>query len=224
MDPVCRLAQTHAPGALAWACDAERMQWVLLGGLLALVVALGAGVGARRGAVPESKVEAPVRRRRGAPRVLLLGTEQTGKTALVMRSALGAVPETATSQKENVAKAQVGELRREVQLIDVPGHKRLRGGAEQHMDEVDAVVYCVDASVASRGGSGTTAATALSTLKQTDLQDALTESVDYLHEVLGMLARRRRDAGDARGAPALLVLFTRADRSPLFSDLSLIHI
>ena len=79
MDPVCRLAQTHAPGALAWACDAERMQWVLLGGLLALVVALGAGVGARRGAVPESKVEAPVRRRRGAPRVLLLGTEQTGK-------------------------------------------------------------------------------------------------------------------------------------------------
>ena len=223
MDPVCRLAQTHAPGALAWACDAERMQWVLLGGLLALVVALGAGVGARRGAVPESKVEAPVRRRRGAPRVLLLGTEQTGKTALVMRSALGAVPETATSQKENVAKAQVGELRREVQLIDVPGHKRLRGGAEQHMDEVDAVVYCVDASVASRGGSGTTAATALSTLKQTDLQDALTESVDYLHEVLGMLARRRRDAGDARGAPALLVLFTRADRSPLFSDRALLQ-
>lgn len=172
----------------------------------------------------------PMRAGTGAasrPRTLvLLGSEQAGKTSVFMHMALGVVPETATSQQVNTASLEAGRFGpASLRLVDVPGHARLRAHAWDWLDEADALLFCIDASVASRGGSDSaTAAAALSTRKRSDLQEALTETVDYLHDTLATLAARRLAPGaPARAPPALYILFTRADRSPLFPERAMLR-
>lgn len=44
-----------------------------------------------------------------------------------------------------------------VQLIDTPGHPRLRGRAHDFLEQADALVFCVDATLAARAANATTA-------------------------------------------------------------------
>lgn len=178
---------------------------------VAIVVVLVATAVALHGR--RASVATAIPARNGPPRVVLIGAENTGKTSILLRSALGAVPQTATSQHENTALVPAGELtQRDVMFVDLPGHPRLRSSAAEQLSTADAVVVCIDASVASRGG-GTAAS--LSALKQTTLQDTLAESVDLLHDTLTTLTREARQVH-------LLVLFTRIDQSPLFADRALL--
>lgn len=179
--------------------------------------ALLAALVARRTA-PAKEAAVAARPARTHPTVLLLGGERAGKTNVFLRLAMDVAPDTATSQRVNAADVAASDRAPAMHLVDVPGHARLRHAAHAHLDEADALIYCIDASVASRGGSeSATAAAALSTLKRTDLQAALMDSVDWLHDTLCTLAARREARG-TRAPPALLVLFTRADLSPVFAD------
>lgn len=144
--------------------------------------------------------EVPVARRSAPPSVVLVGAEQSGKTSILLRAALGAVPPTATSQRENSALVSVGASeKRQVSLVDMPGHPRLRSGIAERLATADAVVICIDSSVASRGG-GT--AGALSALKQTNFHDALAESVECVSTANQFVARYAH-AHCAAGAPGV---------------------
>lgn len=219
-EPQVREAALLRTRALAWAADHTGLLIVTC--ILAVVLASVAQ--RRRSLAPPVPAAGPQRARQ--PRTLvLLGSEQAGKTSLFLRMALGVTPETATSQQVNVASLEAGCFGPALRLVDVPGHARLRAHAWEWLDEADALVFCIDASVASRGGSeSATATAALSTMKRTDLQEALTETVDYLHDTLATLAARRLASGaPARAPPALYLLFTRADRSPLFSERAMLR-
>lgn len=199
------------------ALGARAHTWLPL--LVALFVIIACTFLLRRKLAPLVPVEA--RASRGPRTLVLLGSEQAGKTSLFMQLALGIVPETATSQQVNMASLEPGRVgSAALRLVDVPGHARLRAQAWDWLDKADALVFCIDASVASRGGSeSATAAAALSTKRRTDLHELLLETVDYLHDTLAALAARRLAPGaPARAPPALYLLFTRADRSPLFPE------
>lgn len=203
--------------ALGLACeDQAYVLWIVCAATIA-AVAIGTRALAAK-AVPEAPSEA-TKKKSGPRKVVLLGGEQAGKTNVFLRLTMDVAPDTATSQRVNTASVARSEKNPHgLQLVDVPGHARLRTAAYDHLDDADALVFCIDASVASRGGSeSATAAAALSTMKKTDLQESLMESVDFLHDTLRTLAERRR-GGSAPPPPALFVLFTRADKSPLFAD------
>lgn len=232
---MCDAAQVLGPRACARVCafvqDEARMAKVYMG-LVGLVLGVLAQYVVRRLAsrgtpVLEAPTEASSPKRSGGKRtVVLLGSEQSGKTNVFLRLSMGVAPDTATTQHVNRATvpADGAASQQALDLIDVPGHARLRTQAWDYLDTADALVFCIDASVASRGGSeGAAAAAALSTMKRTDLQGALIDSVDYLHDTLRTLAQRRLEAGaTAKPPPALLILFTRMDRSPLFQDKSML--
>lgn len=159
-------------------CDAGGRAWVAaLGTLLALVLGVVLARSTRRAAVKSQGVAAASTPRLGARKVVLLGSEQSGKTGLFMRLALGVAPNTVTTQRVSQAAIAPGSACvHAVELVDVPGHARLRARAADYVAGADALVFCVDASVASRGGSE--AAVAAATLKRTKLHDALIDSVE----------------------------------------------
>ncbi|WFD20798.1 hypothetical protein MCAP1_003052 [Malassezia caprae] len=219
-EPQAREAVLLAARAQAWA--AEHIGVLIATCVLGVVLVSLAQ--RQRTLAPPVQAAGPPRSRQ--PRTLvLLGSEQAGKTSVFLRMALGVTPETATSQAVSTASLEAGRYGPALRLVDVPGHARLRAHAWEWLDEADALVFCIDASVASRGGSeSATAAAALSTMKRTDLQEALTETIDYLHDTLAALAARRLAPGaPARTPPALYLLFTRADRSPLFSERAMLR-
>ena len=193
-------AQRLGTRAHAWAAERTGAPLALLIATCILAVALASALAHRRRTLAPPVPAAPGARARGTRTLVLLGSEQAGKTSVFLRMALGVTPETATSQQVNTAALEAGRFGpAALRLVDVPGHARLRAHAWEWLDEADALVFCIDASVASRGGSeSATAAAALSTMKRTDLQEALTESVDYLHETLATLAARRLAPGAPR--------------------------
>lgn len=192
--------------------ETERLVWIACAATAAAVLLAAWALRKPRSAT--MPIEARVR---SPPNVVLLGAEQAGKTSVFLRLSMDVAPDTVTSQRVQSAAVAPSERTPALELVDVPGHARLRTAAQEHLDRANALVFCIDASAASRGGSeSATAAAALSTMKRTDLQESLMESVDFLHDTLRALAERRaeRDAPP----PALLLLFTRADKSPLFVD------
>lgn len=150
---------------------------------------------------------------KGPRKVVLLGVEEAGKTNVFLRMVMGIAPDTTTSQRVNVARLGPSDaFPHGIELVDTPGHARLRAQAMDAMRGADAMVFCIDASVASRGANEP-ASGMLSTLARPSLQEALKNSVDYLHDVLHTLA------ADVPPRPlSLYLLFTRMDESPLFSD------
>ena len=228
---VCDATHVLGPQHQAWVCAHVQdirffpIATTFLAACVAVCVGLVTGVFSGSKRIAEVPLEAHSRGKR-ARKVMLLGGEQAGKTNVFLRLTMGVAPDTVTSQRVNTGSVPPSDAcAHGLDMVDVPGHARLRTQASEYMDEVDALVFCIDASVASRGGSeSATASAALSTLKRTDLQDALVDSVDYLHDVLRTLANRRLAAMESKRAPpALFVLFTRMDRSPLFMDHALLQ-
>lgn len=134
----------------------------------------------RRGvmAVPAAAVPAAAaaaaRKASGPRKVLLLGVSQAGKTSLLLDAALGAAPATATTQHVNVAHVAARDAMPALELVDVPGHARLRAEAWPHLANADAIVFCVDATTASRGAHETGAAA------QAAGRPSLLDSVEYV--------------------------------------------
>ncbi|PKI83412.1 hypothetical protein MVES1_002851 [Malassezia vespertilionis] len=143
-------------------------------------------------------------------RVVLLGVGEAGKTSVFLYKTLGVAPQTAISQRVNTGDLPACDRVAAIRLVDVPGHARLRNAVHTQLDNVDAIVFCVDASVASRGSAASIGAN-----RAEDLHGALVECVDFIHETLRALAQKCRKG---LPAPAVQVLFTRADLSPLFAE------
>ena len=137
----------------------------------------------RTRAVPEAPYVS-----KGPRKVVLLGVEDTGKTNVFLRMVMGVAPDTTTSQRVNAARlSPSGAFPHGIELVDTPGHARLRAQAMDAMRGADAVVFCIDASVASRGAHEPAPGMS-SALARPSLHEALQHSVDYLHDVLHTLA------------------------------------
>lgn len=210
-----RAAVCELFGASArWGCDTEHAVLLLWIACASTVAAVALAMYAPRHRVAAARVPT---RPRSSPKAVLVGVEQAGKTNLFLRLAMHTAPHTATSQRVNTARVKRDGRLGDMELIDVPGHARLRTAVNDHLDDADALVFCIDASAASRGAS--TSATRHA-LDRTDLQTTLLDSVDFLHATLQTLAERRLSG--KRAPPAVLLLFTRADKSPLFPERALL--
>ncbi|XP_053663066.1 signal recognition particle receptor subunit beta [Anopheles marshallii] len=76
--------------------------------------------------------------------VLFTGLCDSGKTFLFTHLCLGGGRETYTSIKENVGSFQT-EKGRELKVVDVPGHERLRGKFfDEYKNIAKAIVYMID--------------------------------------------------------------------------------
>ncbi|XP_053675169.1 signal recognition particle receptor subunit beta [Anopheles nili] len=76
--------------------------------------------------------------------VLLTGLCDSGKTCLFTNLMLGGVRETFTSIKENVGFFKT-EKGRELKVVDVPGHERLRSKFfDEYKNVAKAIVYVID--------------------------------------------------------------------------------
>ncbi|XP_064599164.1 signal recognition particle receptor subunit beta-like [Liolophura sinensis] len=77
--------------------------------------------------------------------VLLLGTCDSGKTSLFCKLVHGEVKTTYTSIKENVGSYKVENKNKVLQILDLPGHERLRvQSLENHKRSARGIVFVID--------------------------------------------------------------------------------
>jgi hypothetical protein len=117
----------------------------LLPGALLLLLRLGPA------ATPQA---VPAPRVRRTPHLLLAGPSGAGKTALwhALAHDGAAVPNSTPSQAASRCEARLHG--RNCQIVDVPGHARLRHLAEKEVGDADALIFCVDAGAGRQGGEG----------------------------------------------------------------------
>ena len=65
----------------------------------------------------------------------------------------GQAPLTHASLQENSALYSLHGSKKEIRIIDVPGHPRLRGQFQEHLQNAKAVAFVVDANTISRDGA-----------------------------------------------------------------------
>ncbi|CAO1634577.1 unnamed protein product [Parajaminaea phylloscopi] len=212
-DPVADAVRPYAPRVLGSLPSPVLASFTLSLGLLVAALAFSATLNARRASlVPAKAVQAP-RRKTGRPlTTLLVGPEQSGKSAIYSALVFGAVPDTQTSQHENESSVSLPTTATgqessstALRLVDLPGHPRIRSRVNDYLPIADKIVFCIDLSSAIRGGA--------------TKNETLIEAVDQFHATLTALARNRlsRAASKASLPPSLLVLFTRGDLSPLLA-------
>ncbi|KDN52076.1 hypothetical protein K437DRAFT_254630 [Tilletiaria anomala UBC 951] len=165
------------------------------------------------------------KRTTGARTVLLLGSTESGKTSIFSAFVYGSVPKTHTSQHESEGHTILGPpppLDGEkgtlaappsqsvpIHLIDLPGHPRLRVRANEFLPAADAIVYCVDATLAARAATASASQAAV---------EGLSDAIDFFHATLCALAAHRLKSTASKSAPpSLQILFTRSDLSPLLA-------
>lgn len=161
-----------------------------------------------------SDAEYTSKRSHGRPStVVLVGLSDTGKTALFSSLVYQTTPATLPSQKLSQGlmeptglTVEAGEKLKPVTLVDLPGHPRLRPLVEEHLHQADGLVICVDAVMASKASTSTT---------RPGDGDSITDVADLLHSTLTSLAKQRARSSCSLAPPSVLVLFTRADLSPL---------
>ncbi|PWN48250.1 hypothetical protein IE53DRAFT_364056 [Violaceomyces palustris] len=181
-------------------------------------------------------------------KVLLVGSQDTGKTSLFTKLVYDTVPNTLPSQRESQANFKLvgsGSEARKIEsqdeplesvslpaggdrtfhLVDLPGHPRLRPKVEERLNQadVDAIIICVDASTATKSGATTTGLIG----KSQKEGDGLTESADLVHSTLISLAKlsyKFNTSGSSSSSrftpPSVMVAFSRSDLSPLLSSSS----
>ncbi|KAH8116879.1 signal recognition particle receptor beta subunit-domain-containing protein [Phellopilus nigrolimitatus] len=85
--------------------------------------------------------------------VLLVGNEDAGKTAILSTMMYERTLPTHTSFQVNSALIPVpSSPKKQLQLVDVPGHPRLRSAFTAHVPDAKAIVFVVDASTITRNG------------------------------------------------------------------------
>jgi len=93
-----------------------------------------------------SKKQRMIRRKTRKRSVLLLGPCGAGKTVLIFQLCHGEIPQTVTSMKENVMVYNDEELKKPVEMIDFPGHERLRSNLLSRVEETSAIIVLLDSN------------------------------------------------------------------------------
>ncbi len=120
-----------------------------------------------KGRVAAHAISGGRRQRSGARTVLLVGPSDSGKTSIFSALVFGSVSKTHTSQSESEGHTLLGPpaplageehdavVRKNtpVHLVDLPGHPRLRTKANDFLTSADALVFCVDATLAARAAT-----------------------------------------------------------------------
>lgn len=152
-----------------------------------------------------------------SPTVLLVGLPDSGKTSLFSRLVYQTTPPTLPSQKLSTGTVEADALTSDargikpVTLLDLPGHPRLRPLLEEQIHQADGIVICIDALMASKANLGPS-----TTRPHAD--QTVTDAADLLHSTLTTLAKARARLSNNIAPPSVLVLFTRADLSPLLGS------
>ncbi|KAH9966620.1 signal recognition particle receptor beta subunit-domain-containing protein [Russula dissimulans] len=110
---------------------------LLVGALLVAILAVVVLYLVRRGS------------RSRANSVVLVGTSDAGKTAILSTLAYGQTFPSHTSLQTNTC---VFPSNKTITLVDVPGHPRIREQFREHLPDARAIVFVVDASNISRNG------------------------------------------------------------------------
>mmetsp|Transcript_8054 Transcript_8054/g.27396 ORF Transcript_8054/g.27396 Transcript_8054/m.27396 type:complete len:276 (-) Transcript_8054:36-863(-) len=100
--------------------------------VLAAIVALLFAPGGSRGGSSGSR----------GPTVLLVGPCGSGKTALAHRLCYDNVPQTVTSMKANTLRCET--ISPPCNVVDLPGHSRLRSQLHGHLGKATRIVFVVD--------------------------------------------------------------------------------
>ncbi|KAJ3880705.1 signal recognition particle receptor beta subunit-domain-containing protein [Lentinula edodes] len=82
--------------------------------------------------------------------VLLIGPSNSGKTAIFSSLVYGHAPPTITSMQANSSFLDLPGKRDPIQIVDVPGHPRLRDQFKDFLSSAKALAFVVDANTASR--------------------------------------------------------------------------
>ncbi|GAW09654.1 signal recognition particle receptor subunit [Lentinula edodes] len=82
--------------------------------------------------------------------VLLIGPSNSGKTAIFSSLVYGQAPPTITSMQANSSFLDLPGKRDPIQIVDVPGHPRLRDQFKDFLSSAKALAFVVDANTASR--------------------------------------------------------------------------
>ncbi|KAI5121674.1 hypothetical protein M0805_002750 [Coniferiporia weirii] len=117
--------------------------------------------------------------------ILLVGNEDAGKTAILSTMVYDYTPATHTSFQVNNSLVQLSP-KGPLQVVDVPGHQRLRGPFRTHVPDAKAIVFVVDSSTISRNGR---------------------DVAEHLHHVLHAII----SLPPTRTLPALLILAHKTD-------------
>ncbi|KAL7420530.1 hypothetical protein Q5752_004481 [Cryptotrichosporon argae] len=132
--------------------------------------------------------------RKGTPTVVLVGPSDSGKTSLfaaLAHQTHAATHTSLTSSRTTFSLSVPSSPRaRQVTLVDVPGHARLRDALAPHLSTADGTVFVVDASAVVRAAAGV---------------------AERLAPVLSALAVRSRSSGSGGGTQRLLILAHKAD-------------
>jgi signal recognition particle receptor subunit beta len=85
--------------------------------------------------------------------LLIVGPPDAGKTAIWSSLVYGQAPLTHASLQANSALYSLHGSKKEIRIIDVPGHPRLRGQFQEHLQNAKVVAFVVDANTISRNGA-----------------------------------------------------------------------
>ncbi|TFK42300.1 signal recognition particle receptor beta subunit-domain-containing protein [Crucibulum laeve] len=85
--------------------------------------------------------------------LLLVGPPDAGKTSILFSLVYRQTLPTHTSMQTNTSVLTLGEEKRTIQIVDVPGHPRIRDQFNEHMADARAIAFVVDASTVSRNGA-----------------------------------------------------------------------
>ncbi|KAJ3744914.1 P-loop containing nucleoside triphosphate hydrolase protein [Lentinula detonsa] len=97
-----------------------------------------------------------VSRRKGQSKrnlLLLLGPSDSGKTSIFSSLVYGHVVQTNTSMQANSSFLNIQGKRDPIQIVDVPGHPRLRDQFKDSLSSAKALAFVVDANTASRNAA-----------------------------------------------------------------------
>ncbi|KAG5644037.1 hypothetical protein DXG03_009189 [Asterophora parasitica] len=85
--------------------------------------------------------------------LLVVGPPDAGKTAILSKLVYGQSLQTHTSLQVNSSVVELSTPSKNVRVVDIPGHPRIRDQFREHLDDAKAIAFVVDASTISRNGA-----------------------------------------------------------------------
>ncbi|RDB22139.1 Signal recognition particle receptor subunit beta [Hypsizygus marmoreus] len=85
--------------------------------------------------------------------LLLVGPPDAGKTAILSKLVYGQALQTHTSLQPNSSVIALPSAKKNIRIVDIPGHPRIRDQFREYLDDAKVIAFVVDASSVSRNGA-----------------------------------------------------------------------